>query len=126
MRQAALQRPEPITAGTPGVVGQGRSLPPALSSVIGDGVLRMAESEAGLLALMSFEFEARHKEKSFKKEIAAVLRVTERYIGDMLHGKANATPRQLRTIAQACGTLLFERWLQIHFITGGEDAISQS
>ena len=120
MTRASVQQPS-------APIGTARSIPQALRSPIGDGVLRIARSEAGLLALMAIEFEARTESNSFRKTIAAALRVSERYVGDLLHGKANATPGQLHTIAQACGTLLFERWLCIHFITsnGGSDGISE-
>ena len=77
---------------------------------------------------MAIEFEAGGEARSFKKEIAAALCVTERYMGDMLHGKANATPSQLHAIAHACNSDLFWRWLEIHFSPsyGGTDGISKS
>ena len=103
------------------------SAPLAHRSPIGDGVLGIAKSEAGLLALIAIEFEAAHAGRSFKKEVAAALNVTERYVGDLLHGKANATPSQLHIAAQACSSDLFERWLRIHFLSqGGSDAIPDS
>ena len=50
-------------------IGAARSIPQALRSPIGDGVLRIARSEAGLLALMAIEFEAREVSHSFRKTI---------------------------------------------------------
>ena len=86
-------QPEPIAAR--------RSLSPTLTSPIGDRLLAIAKTEASLLALICIEYEAAHELESFKKKIAATLGVTEKYIGDMLNGKANATPRQMHAIASA-------------------------
>lgn len=97
----------------------GRPIPEPSRRPIDDGVLSIAKSEAGLLGLIAIEFEARNAGQSFKKKIAGALGVSERYIGDLLHGKANATPHQLHAIAQACDSDLFKRWLTIHFIRGG-------
>jgi hypothetical protein len=108
----------------PNPVGEGMNAPQVLLSPIGDGLLAIARTEASLLALLCIEYEAAHECESFKKTIAATLGVTEKYIGDMLNGKANATPRQLHAIATACSSQLFVRWFTIHF--RGNNGISET